>query len=38
MDAIVLAILLSGGTVLLGAGFVWLALELTDFVIDHFDK
>ncbi len=38
MDAIILAILLSGGIVLLGAGFVWLALELADFVINHFDK
>lgn len=38
MDAIILAILLCGGIVLLGAGFVWLALELADFVINHFDK
>lgn len=38
MDAIILAILLSGGIVLLGAGFVCLALELADFVINRFDK
>lgn len=38
MDTIILAILLCGGIVLLGAGFVWLALELVDFVIKHFDK
>lgn len=38
MGAIILAILLSGGIVLLGAGFAWLTLELVDFVINHFDK
>lgn len=38
MDTIVLAISLCGGIVLLGAGFAWLALELVDFVINHFDK
>lgn len=38
VDAIILAILLCGGIVLLGAGFAWLALELVDFVINHFDK
>ena len=38
MDAIILAILLCGGIVLLGAGFAWLALELVDFVINRFDK
>ena len=38
MDTIILAILLCGGIVLLGAGFVWLALELVDFVINHFNK
>lgn len=38
MDAIILAILLCGGIVLLGAGFVWLALELVDFIVNHFDK
>lgn len=38
MGAIILAILICGGIVLLGAGFVWLALELADFVIDHFDR
>lgn len=38
MDTIILAILLCGGIVLLGIGFAWLALELVDFVIDHFDK
>ncbi len=38
MDAIILAILLCGGIVLLGTGFAWLALELVDFVIDRFDK
>ena len=38
VDAIILAILLCGGIVLLGTGFAWLALELVDFVINHFDK
>lgn len=38
MDAIILAILLCGGIVLLGAGFVWLALELVDFAINHFGE
>lgn len=38
MDVITLAILISGGIVLLGTGFAWLALELVDFVINHFDK
>lgn len=38
MGAIILAILICGGIVLLGAGFVWLALELVDFVINRFDK
>lgn len=38
MDAIILTILLCGGIVLLGAGFVWLALELADIVINHFDR
>lgn len=38
MDTIILAILLCGGIVLLGVGLVWLALELADFVINHFDK
>lgn len=38
MDAIILAILICGGIVLLGTGFAWLALELVDFAIDHFDK
>lgn len=38
MDTIILAILLCGGIVLLGAGFVWLVLELVDFVINHFNK
>ncbi len=38
MDAIILAILICGGIVLLGAGFAWLALELVDFIINHFDK
>lgn len=38
MDAIILAILICGGIVLLGVGFAWLALELVGFVINHFDK
>lgn len=38
MHAIVLAILLYGGIVLLGTGVAWLALELVDFVINHFGK
>lgn len=38
MDVIILAILMCGGIVLLGAGFAWLALELGDFIINHFDK
>lgn len=38
MGAIILAILISGGIVLLGTGFVWLALELVDFAINRFDK
>lgn len=38
MDTIILAILISGGIVLLGAGFVRLVLELVDFVINHFGK
>lgn len=38
MDTIILAILLCGGIVLLGTGVVWLALELADFVINHFGK
>lgn len=38
MGAIILAILICGGIVLLGAGFAWLALELVDFVINHFDR
>lgn len=38
MGAIILAILICGGIVLLGAGFAWLALELVDFVINHFGR
>lgn len=38
MGAIILAILTCGGIVLLGAGFVWLALELVNFAINHFDR
>lgn len=38
VDTIILAILISGGIVLLGMGLVWLALELVDFVINHFGK
>lgn len=38
MDAIILAILLCGGIVLLGTGFAWLTLEMVDFFIKHFDK
>ena len=38
MDAIILAILLSGGIVLLGTGVAWLALGLVGFVINHFGK
>lgn len=38
MDAIILAIFICGGIVLLGTGFAWLALELVDFIINHFDK
>lgn len=38
MGAIILVILICGGIVLLDAGFVWLALELVDFVINHFDR
>ena len=38
MHAIVLAILLYGGIVLLGTGVAWLALELVDFVINHLGK
>jgi len=38
VDTIILAILISGGIVLLGMGLVWLALELVDFVINYFGK
>lgn len=38
MDTIILAILLCGGVFLLGAGFAWLALELVNFAINHFDR
>lgn len=38
MDTIILATLICGGIVLLGVGSAWLALELADFVINHFDK
>lgn len=38
VDTIILAILISGGIVLLGMGLVWLALELADFVINYFGK
>lgn len=38
VDAIILAILISGGIVLLGMGLVWLALELVGFVINYFGE
>lgn len=38
MDTIILAILISGGIVLLGMGLVWLALELVGFVINYFGE
>lgn len=38
MDVITLSILISGGIILIGTGFAWLALELVGFIINHFDK